>query len=224
MTSETNLQFAPTGPMMNPNVNAGSTLPGQSNLLSGSFSSMSQPSSANQPPSSGSILQQLFPLKVLNVPADLSEREAKLIFALVHDDVASVELKDQVITANFKTLNTCITTGKLLENKPIFGSNLPQVNVEYDANVPLAATTGAFNNMRLSNSGISPPSSHPVPLAAQLLSGSQSSQGVKSALVHSTHSRSASQLETKDPDFSLVTHFQAQRLQQMPTLPPDLLI
>lgn len=177
MTSETNLQFAPTGPMMNPNVNAGSTLPGQSNLLSGSFSSMSQPSSANQPPSSGSILQQLFPLKVLNVPADLSEREAKLIFALVHDDVASVELKDQVITANFKTLNTCITTGKLLENKPIFGSNLPQVNVEYDANVPLAATTGAFNNMRLSNSGISPPSSHPVPLAAQLLSGSQSSQG-----------------------------------------------
>lgn len=174
MTSETNLQFAPTGPMMNPSLNAGS-LPGQSNLLSGSFS-MAQPSSGHPPSSSGSILQQLFFLKLLNVPTDLSEREAQLIFALVYDDVASVELKDNVITAHFKSLNTCITTGKLLENKPIFGASLAQVNVEYDANVSMAATSSAFNNMRLSNSGVSPPSSHPSTLAAQLLPGSQSSQ------------------------------------------------
>lgn len=137
---------------------------------------MAQPSSGHPPSSSGSILQQLFFLKLLNVPTDLSEREAQLIFALVYDDIASVELKDHVITAHFKSLNTCITTGKLLENKPIFGANLAQVNVEYDANVSMASTSSAFNNMRLSNSGVSPPSSHPSTLAAQLLSGSQSGQ------------------------------------------------
>lgn len=137
---------------------------------------MAQPSSGHPPSSSGSILQQLFFLKLLNVPTDLSEREAQLIFALVYDDIASVELKDHVITAHFKSLNTCITTGKLLENKPIFGASLAQVNVEYDANVSMASTSSAFNNMRLSNSGVSPPSSHPSTLAAQLLSGSQSGQ------------------------------------------------
>ncbi|PVH23695.1 hypothetical protein CXQ85_003987 [Candidozyma haemuli] len=176
MTSETNLQFASTGPMMNANLNPTSSLPGQPNLLSGSFSSMSQPASSHQQPSSGSISSQQFSLKLSNVPADLSEREAQLIFALVNDDIASVELKDQVITAVFKSLNTCITTGKLLEHKPIFGENSPQVNVEYDANVSMATTSSAFNNMRLSTSGISPPSSHTVPSAAQLLSGSQSGQ------------------------------------------------
>ncbi|QRG40069.1 hypothetical protein FDK38_004531 [Candidozyma auris] len=161
--------------MMNPNLNPGPSLPSQPSLLSGSFSSVSHPSNNSQPPSSGSLSQQ-FSLKLSNLPQDLSEREAQLIFALVNDDVASVELKDQVITAVFKTLNTCITTGKLLEHKPIFGSNSPHVNVEYDANVSMMATSNAFNNMRLSNSGISPPSSHPVPSAAQLLSNSQSGQ------------------------------------------------
>lgn len=178
MTSETNLQFAPSGQLMNTSLNSGPSLTSQPNLLSNTFSPISQSSSNNQPSSSGSILQQLFSLKLSNVPSDLSEREAQLIFALVNDDITSVELKDQVITAVFKTLNTCITTGKLLERKPIFGGNMPHVNVEYDANVTMATTSNAFNNMRLSNSGISPPSSHSITLISNPAPGSLSGQQV----------------------------------------------
>ncbi|KAK7677289.1 hypothetical protein QCA50_019715 [Cerrena zonata] len=62
-----------------------------------------------QSPSTTSIL------KISNLPHDLTNREASLIFSLVVDDIINIEIKDYQIIAFFKTINTCLTTGKLLE-------------------------------------------------------------------------------------------------------------
>ena len=49
-------------------------------------------------------------LKISNLPPDLTRREATLIFALVIEEMLSIEIKDYQIYAVFKNINTCITT------------------------------------------------------------------------------------------------------------------
>ncbi|CUM64147.1 uncharacterized protein PRCAT00001739001 [Priceomyces carsonii] len=106
-------------------------------------------------------------LKLSNLPADLSKREASLIFSLVVDEIINIEIVDYQILAFFKNINTCLATGKLLDGKFIFGSEYGPVRVEYD-NSPInspnnisQSTTSAFNNLRLSNTKISPPNLNP---------------------------------------------------------------
>ncbi|MCP8717121.1 MAG: hypothetical protein M5E90_06850 [Asgard group archaeon] len=106
-------------------------------------------------------------LKVSNLPSDLTRREAALIFSLVIDEMLSIEMKDFCIYAVFKNINTCITTGKLLDGKYIFGNDYPPIKVEYESNTltssptTMSSTQAAFNSLRLSTSSasnISPPS------------------------------------------------------------------
>lgn len=171
MTSELNVQFASNGSLLNSTMNSATLPNAPPNLLSGSFSSHG-PVPTNQ--QNAPTTQQPNILKLSNLPPDLTQREATLMFSLVIEDILSIELKDYSITAYFKNLNTCITTGKLLDGRYIFGNQYAPVKVDYDSNNALASTSSSFNNMRLSNPGISPPASHQLqhqvpPLAPQLL-------------------------------------------------------
>ncbi|KAG7660619.1 WHI3 [[Candida] subhashii] len=104
-------------------------------------------------------------LKISNLPSDLTNREATLIFALVIDELVNVEINDYQIYAYFKNSNTCLTTAKLLDGKYIFGNEYPPIKVECDSNTlmhsptAIAAAThntqAAFGNLRLSTSASS---------------------------------------------------------------------
>lgn len=160
MTSEANVQYH-SGQSLLGQLNLGGPLLAPPNLLAGLFPlAHASPSSAplQNPPE-----MLLFVLKLHNVPTDLTLREAALVFSLVADDVVSIELADFCITATFSNLNTCVLAGKLLDGKYVFGSKYAPVKVEYDNSVAVAAAKSAFDNMRLSGLGISPPSSHPLP-------------------------------------------------------------
>ncbi|RKP30869.1 hypothetical protein METBISCDRAFT_15301 [Metschnikowia bicuspidata] len=99
-------------------------------------------------------------LKLSNLPPEITLREAHLIFSLVNDDILNIDLSDYLITVYFKTLSTCITTGKLLDGKFIFGRNCPPVKVDLDSTLTLTGATSAFESLRLSSYTISPPSTH----------------------------------------------------------------
>lgn len=156
MTSETTPQLTPNGSILPHTLGP---IPQQPSLLSSSsfvgLHGQHTPSAA-----------QSYSFKLMNLPPDLSQREALLIFALVNDDVINVDICDSTITAYFKNLNTCITTAKLLDGKQIFGLSTPPVHVDYDASFSVSPAASAFNNLRLSSSsttsttnpGISPPS------------------------------------------------------------------
>ena len=75
------------------------------------------------------------------------------MFALVIDDIINIEQNGVDVVAYFKTLNTCITTGKLLEGKYLFGSDLLPIKVDYDNHF----LGPVFNSLRLSSANISPP-------------------------------------------------------------------
>lgn len=171
MTTEGNTAQFATNPLslLNPagsiggiSLNSGqnSVLPsstGALHILSGaqySISNTSPPTNAQKPSSPPNIL------KLSNLPPDITLREAHLIFSLVADDIISIDLSDYIISVYFKTLATCITTGKLLDGKFIFGLKCPPAKVEFDSNTSLAYANSAFENLRLSNSTISPPTSH----------------------------------------------------------------
>ncbi|KAK6458375.1 uncharacterized protein RJT20DRAFT_31296 [Scheffersomyces xylosifermentans] len=122
-------------------------------------SSFSGPAS-NTPPTNLLVLS--------NIPADLSKREAWLMFALVIDEVLSIEIKDYKVYVYFKSVNTCLTTGKLIDGKYIFGNDYAPIKVDYDGNSVLSSpqnlhSTGqGFAGLRLSSSNISPPNlNHP---------------------------------------------------------------
>lgn len=159
MSSEGNVQFSSGLSLLNPLTPGGAIAGAPPNLLSGSFSLSHQqaPPTSTAPPQPPQTLLQHSVLKVSNLPPDLTQREAALIFSLVNDDVLNLDLSDHTITAYFKSLNTCVTTGKLLDGKYIFGSKYAPVKVDYD---PTLGATAAFDNLRLSNPGISPLSSH----------------------------------------------------------------
>lgn len=141
MTSETTPHLTPNGLMLS-TLNPINPLNPQPLLLLLLF--------PNQQPKS-------FSFKLVNLPVDLSKREALLIFALVNDDVLDVDVKELGVTVFFKNLNTCITTAKLLDGKHIFGAANAPVHVDYDLSFSVAPTASAFNNMRLSNPTVSPP-------------------------------------------------------------------
>lgn len=145
----------------------GSVLPAGPTFVGGSYSLShnSPPTNPTQAPpiASANIL------KISNLPPDISIRECHLIFALVNDDIMRLELNDYVITAYFKTLATCITSGKLLDGKHIFGIKNPPIKVEFDSNSALTSSGPAFENLRLGNSANSPSSSHQI--SAQQLQG-----------------------------------------------------
>lgn len=92
-------------------------------------------------------------LKITNIPNDLSHREARAIFALVIDDILNIEIKDYTIWAYFQNLQTCSTTGKLLDGKFIFGKEFGPVKVEFDLLLK-SPNSGLpnFNSLRLSQS------------------------------------------------------------------------
>lgn len=129
------------------------------------MTSMGQGYATTSPPSSAnSSVAGSSPVLVLaNIPSDLSKREATILFSLVIDDILNIELKDYKIHAHFKNINTCLTTGKLLDGKFIFGAEYPPVAVEYDNSSALNITSpqnmpSSFNSLRLgSTSNISPP-------------------------------------------------------------------
>ncbi|SGZ51736.1 CIC11C00000001954 [Sungouiella intermedia] len=176
MTSEANVQFA-GGSLMNP-MAAMAVPPAPPSLLSPSSFAISHPQSLHPQPLLPTVL------KLTNLPPDLSPREAALIFALVNDDIVAIDLHDDTVTAQFKTFSTCVTTGKLLDGKQIFGTSFGPVKVDFDPSAAVASTSSAFDSMRLSSAGISPPqhqiqhqslhhSQHPVSsLAQQLISQS----------------------------------------------------
>ncbi|GEQ70023.1 hypothetical protein JCM33374_g3699 [Metschnikowia sp. JCM 33374] len=117
-------------------------------------------------PTSAPAHQHIHPanvLKLTGLPSDISQREANLIFSLVFDDIISIDLVDSSITVAFKNPNTCLTAARILDGKFIFGQNQGPIKVEYDASLALSNTTSAFESLRLSNAGISPPSSQTVP-------------------------------------------------------------
>lgn len=129
----------------------GNSVPSAPNLLSPTSFAVSHPQTLHSQPLLPSVL------KLKNLPPDLTPREAALIFALVNDDVVAIDLQDDTITAQFKTLSTCVTTGKLLDGKHIFGAPFGPVKVDFDNSGSVASTAAAFDSMRLSSAGISPP-------------------------------------------------------------------
>lgn len=114
-----------------------------------------QPQSLSAPPQQQPQQQaQSSVLIMSNLPNNLTQREATLIFSLVIDDIVNIEIKDGKIFAYFKNLNTCLTTGKLLDGKYIFGSDLNPVKIDHDSN----QAANSFSNLRIStSSNISPP-------------------------------------------------------------------
>lgn len=94
-------------------------------------------------------------LKVSKVPLDLSLREATTIFALVIDDLASVEIRDGTVMAHFNNFQTCETAGKLLDGKHIFGKEFGPVKIEFDQKIESPSSTinpglnAGFSNLRL---------------------------------------------------------------------------
>lgn len=174
MSSEGNTAHFPVAPLSllnssNPhlllNQVQGSVLPPPPNLLGNSFSlpHTSPPTNA-VPNSSVPASSAANVLKISNLPPDINIREAHLIFSLVYDDIISIDLTDYVITVFFKTLATCITTGKLLDGKFLFGVKFPPVKVDFDNSMGLSGATSTFENLRLTNSAISPSSSHQLSL------------------------------------------------------------
>ncbi|OBA24073.1 hypothetical protein METBIDRAFT_117069 [Metschnikowia bicuspidata var. bicuspidata NRRL YB-4993] len=191
MSTDGNGQFS-SGLILNP-ISLGGTMAGGGGAppsLLGNFPMGHTPQNAPMPGAAPGALAQKMPqpsvLKVAGLPSDISQREAGLMFSLVLDDVLSIDLNehDLLVCVAFKTPSTCLTAGRLLDGKYIFGQSLPPVKVEYDASQALSGASAAFDNMRLSNAGISPPSSLSVaaqpphhapagqPHAAQLQPGS----------------------------------------------------
>lgn len=82
-------------------------------------------------------------LRITNIPHDLSHREATLIFSLVIDHIIKIDYANDLIVARFNNFNTCLTTFKLLNQKCIFGNDIP-INVEIDENLSYD-----FNNLSL---------------------------------------------------------------------------
>ena len=103
-------------------------------------------------------------LKISNIPSDLTQREATTIFSLVIDDIVNIEIKDFMVLAYFKNYQTCLTTGKLLDGKYIFGKEYAPIKIDYDQvinspnSMPSAGLNSNFNNLRLSQS-LQPPQS-----------------------------------------------------------------
>ncbi|KAM9926968.1 hypothetical protein OXX59_002851 [Metschnikowia pulcherrima] len=156
MTSEGTTQFSSGSSLLHP-INLG----GPPNLLGGY--PMPAPQSGSLAP--GSAPQNGAPsmLKLTGLPNDVSQREVGLIFALVSDDILSIDLSEKnQATVMFKNANTCVAAGKSLDGKYIFGHGAGPVKVEYD-HVSVSSTTSAFDGLRLSRSGISPPNSHSLP-------------------------------------------------------------
>ncbi|ODV65887.1 hypothetical protein HYPBUDRAFT_167785 [Hyphopichia burtonii NRRL Y-1933] len=173
MTSESNLNHFSTVPLGStapapPAPPAPSRLATNGGLLPSGTSAPPNGPATNPPPHLLNTFQPQSPsttsiLKISNLPHDLTNREASLIFSLVVDDIINIEIKDYQIIAFFKTINTCLTTGKLLEGKFIFGNEYGPIKVDYE-NLPihspnsLSNTTTNFQNLRLSSiSNISPP-------------------------------------------------------------------
>lgn len=138
MTSEANGPFAP--PM-----NALAMPPAPSLLSPTQF--------AAQPPSTLPSA-----LKITSIPADLTPREAALMFALVCDDVAAVDVHDGAVTAQFHSAASCMATRRLLDGKHVFGAAAAPVKVDFEPAGAVAAATASLDSMRLSSAGISPPS------------------------------------------------------------------
>ncbi|KAI5960750.1 WHI3 [Candida pseudojiufengensis] len=129
-------------------------------------------------------------LKITNFPRDLTRREATLIFALVIDEILSIDVNEYQIIALFKNINTCITTGKLLDGQQIFGHEYAPIKVEFDNNnnnlsaitspTNFAQTQAAFNSLSISPTvnNISPPNRlNPPPLSQHQLPAQQSAPG-----------------------------------------------
>lgn len=129
------------------------------------MTSMGQGYATTSPPTSAtSSVTGSSPVLILgNIPSDLTKREATILFSLVIDELINIDLKDYKIYAYFKNINTCLTTGKLLEGKFIFGAEYPPLTVEYENAASLNITSPqnlptTFNSLRLgSTSNISPP-------------------------------------------------------------------
>lgn len=161
MTSE-NLHYGSNGMLMS-HLNTSGHLNALGLLASAPRPLLLAPYASLQP-SSTSVQNPSAPpaaplLKVSNLPLDLTQREAFLMFALVFDDIVNVELKDFTITAHFSNANTCMTAARFLDGKYLFGSAYAPLKVEFDASLGLSH---ALDSIRLSNPGISPPSSHPI--------------------------------------------------------------
>lgn len=147
------------GSLINPNQNIMTNYPQQQQQSQQqpqqqqlqSLSASQQQSQSQQPQQQ----QQPSVLIISNLPSNLTHREATLIFSLVIDDIINIEIKDGKIFGYFKNLNTCLTTGKLLDGKFIFGNEFSPIKIDYDSNIQ---TTTSFNNLRISTSNISPPS------------------------------------------------------------------
>lgn len=94
-------------------------------------------------------------LKIINIPNDLSRREASTIFSLVIDDIISIDINDFAVWAYFKNSQTCLTTAKLLDGKCIFGKDFGPIKIDYECGgfKSTAASTSSlgasFNNLRL---------------------------------------------------------------------------
>lgn len=159
MSTESNVQYATNGLLMS-HLNASGPLGGP-NMLQGTFVNLAQNSSPAVTPGAMGAQPTLF--KITNLPLDLTQREALLIFTLVSDDIINVDLKDFTIAVHFKNAATCLATGRYLDGKCIFGPAFAPVKVEFVDFDPSMGLAHAFDSsMRLSNQGISPPSSHQI--------------------------------------------------------------
>lgn len=117
----------------------------QPNSISNITSGMTSNMNANVPinsnlfpngnPNVSSVAVLQFILKISNLPNDITQREATILFSLVIDDILKIELtnaKDSpTIFAFFKNFNTCLTTYRLLNNKYLFNKEIP-IKVEID--------------------------------------------------------------------------------------------
>lgn len=134
-------------PQPQPQMSGQGGQPGQAGpapTQTGSNQAVSGPVSGQVPGQTG---LERFTLKISNLPHDLSSREATLIFSLVIDDILKIEVNNSdsspIILAFFKTFNTCITTFKLLNQKCIFGNDVP-IQVEIDESLSYE-----FNSMAI---------------------------------------------------------------------------
>lgn len=71
-----------------------------------------------------------------NIPSNLTQREARLIFSLVIDEIINIEIDDHKVCAYFKSINSCLNAGKLLNGKFIFGNEYSSVVVDYNTKNP----------------------------------------------------------------------------------------
>lgn len=118
-----------------------------------------------------------FILKITNLPKNITTREATVIFSLVIDDILKIDLNNfdpessPVIFAYFKTFNTCITTLKLLNQKCIFGNDVP-IHVEIDESLSFD-----FNNLSINSAAAAASQPHSSTAAAPSLPNSAGSLG-----------------------------------------------